>query len=79
MNKEFVEKMIEAKKIERDALLSLLNLEQNEHITIIEKEIMALLKELVSKEIFKECTFQYNTNKKQGDFKSKRVQKINID
>jgi hypothetical protein len=45
MNSEFIEKMIQAKKLECEALLSLLPESQKGHVEVIEKEISAMVKE----------------------------------
>lgn len=45
MNSEFIEKMIQAKKLECEALLSLLPESQQGHVEVIEKEISAMVKE----------------------------------
>ena len=63
MKTEFLEKMIEAKKMEKDAILSLLDCEQREHIQVIEKELMAMLLDIV----LKSCIFQKESEKKQSD------------
>jgi len=63
MKTEFLEKMIEAKKMERDAILSLLDFEQREHIQVIENELLAMLKDIV----LKSCIFQTESENKQSD------------
>jgi len=45
MNKVFIEKMVQAKKMECEALLSLLPESQQGHVEVIEKELFAMVKE----------------------------------
>lgn len=49
MNREFAEKIIEAKKMEKEALLELLDPEISQHLQVIENEVSALVREIMKK------------------------------
>ncbi len=68
MNREFLEKMIEAKKLERDAIFTLLDFEQREHIQVIENELLAMLKDIVLKSFI----FQTETENKQSHYQTSK-------
>lgn len=52
MNAEFLEKMAEAKKLEKEALAMLLPEKVQGHLDVIEKEIKEMLRECLEKKIF---------------------------
>jgi hypothetical protein len=74
MNQEFVDKMKEAKKLEGEALMSILPEYVRGHIEVIEKEIKAILLE---------CIAAYVKGKSESDDNSKKsenkVNKVEID
>ena len=72
MNREFIEKMIQAKKIEKEAVLSLLPKSMSGHMDVIEKEMKMMIMDLA-----KECVAE--SVRAAGDpEEEKKVKKVSI-
>lgn len=71
MNREFIDKMIEAKKLEGEALMLLLPENIRGHVEVIEKEMKAILLECIT-----ECTMGKREQEKDSD--KKKVHKVEI-
>lgn len=71
MNREFIVKMLEAKKLEGEALKLLLPEKVRDHVEVIENEMKAILLECIS-----ECTTGKREQEKDSD--KKKVHKVEI-
>lgn len=74
MNREFVDKMIEAKKLEGEALMMILPENVRGHVEVIEKEIKAIVVETLA-----EFALDKNKQEKDSDKARNKVHKVEID
>lgn len=74
MNQEFISKMTEARRLEKEALMSLLPKTTMAHIDIISGELKAIIKECV----FASLTEQTKDNKKSAEKPEKKVRSVEI-
>jgi hypothetical protein len=74
MNREFVDKMIEAKKLEGEALMMILPENVRGHVEVIEKEIKAIVVETIA-----EFALDKNKREKDSDKARNKVHKVEID
>jgi hypothetical protein len=74
MNREFVDKMIEAKKLEGEALMMLLPENVRGHVEVIEKEMKAIVVETIA-----EFAMDKNKCEKDSDKARNKVHKVEID
>lgn len=73
MNREFIDKMIEAKKLEQEALMLILPEKVRGHVEIIEKEIKAIFLECIA-----ECTVGKSEQDKNSEASNNKVHKVEI-
>lgn len=74
MNQEFISKMLQAKKLEKEALKALLPKEVTSHMEVIHHEVKAMAVDLV-KEVIKQ-TGPVSEEKEQSE---STVKKVNIE
>lgn len=74
MNREFIDKMLQAKKLEKEAWLSVLPESQRKHLQVIGKEMGEMLREYVA-----ETVFTKGTGKKESKAEEKTVKKVIIE
>lgn len=74
MNREFVDKMIEAKRLEKEAFMTILPENVRGHVEVIETEMKAILLEGMS-----DCFRSSNRDKKDEEPVKSKVQKVEID
>jgi hypothetical protein len=73
MNREFVDKMIEAKRLEKEAFMTVLPENVRGHVDVIEKEMKAILMESMS-----DCILNVNRDKKDAEPAKSKVHKVEI-
>lgn len=74
MNREFINKMMEAKRLEGQALMSILPENVRCHVEVIGKEIKAILLECVT-----ECTINRSGQRKDNEGSDGKVHKVEIE
>jgi hypothetical protein len=72
MNSEFIKKMIQAKKIEKEAVLSLLPKSMSGHLDVIEMEMKMMIMDLA-----KECVAE-SVGAASDPEEEKKVKKVSI-
>jgi hypothetical protein len=76
MNREFLDKMKEAKKLEREALKLVLPKNVRGHIEVIEKEMKSMLKECIA-DCFAEF-MEKGTQKNNNEAANSKLHKVEI-
>ncbi len=74
MNREFINKMIEAKKLEGEAFKLLIPENMRGHVSVIENEMKAILTECIT-----DCAFGMKSTEKDSKQTKSKVQKVEID
>lgn len=74
MNKEFIDKMKEAKKIEGEALRMILPENVRGHVEVIQQEMKVMLRECMT-----ECAMSMNGQEKESEAARRKVNKVEID
>lgn len=74
-NKVFIEKLMAAKQLEKEALMMLLPDKMKSHLDVIGKEVRSMMTEMIQ-EIFTE---QPETTEKATDQQSEKVKKVDIE
>lgn len=77
MNREFLKKMILAKKYEKEAFMSLLSPEMAQHVQVIEKEVKGMIVDL-AKEWAIDLSSAANATENDENDPVKKVKKVTI-